>query len=73
MYTYILAIEPRFDVKDPNVQFAVEGRQARLMLHIYTHADSDIKWYFKGEKVMMDDRYSSNLYPSGERSSIHSL
>ena len=55
-------------MKDSNDQFAVEGRRAKVMCHIYTHADSDIKWYFNGEKIIMDDRYSSNLYPSGNYS-----
>ncbi|XP_067932272.1 obscurin-like isoform X2 [Watersipora subatra] len=58
-------IEPRFDAKDSSEQFAVEGRKAKVMCHVYTHSDSDIKWYFNGEKLLMDERYSSNLYPSG--------
>lgn len=30
--------------------------------------NSDIKWYFNGEKVILDERYSANIYPSGKHS-----
>ena len=53
-------------MKDANTQYAVEGRRAKIVCHVYTHVNSEIKWFFNGEKLMMDERYNSNLYPSGQ-------
>lgn len=66
LFSTLTAIEPRFDMKDSNSQYAVEGRRAKIVCHVYTHVNSEIKWFFNGEKLMMDERYNSNLYPSGE-------
>ena len=59
-------IIPEFLGTVDETQYGVEGRAAQILTYIRGYPEPKIMWFFKGEKLLMDDKYSCTLASSGE-------